>query len=305
MLKLYHYRGDLDRQQSLISEAMELERSAAAQSIRDADPRWAIKRDGPPVFVHAASFCLLFDSFAHSDQPASHVAAAKAAYATMLRRRDEAVAGGWHKRKLQLIISEAVTNAYLKFLQRAGLADEMLQLWTGMSVSDKEGNPQALVAVLNALSTAESGQLQAEQLMATEAPWNVQLVNAWLGCYERSGDWRGAEAVWLRMLERQVAPDSSAYRALMEVHMADGSAAQLAKIESLWAEMRGDSGPAGRPLTMAVKDYENLIKRAHHCGLSAEVLKWASRAEELSAWHQIDETSQRIAARCRRAEMRC
>ena len=64
MLKLYHYRGDLERQQSLISEAMEVERSAAAQAIRDADPRWAIKRDGPPVFVHAASFCLLFDSFA-------------------------------------------------------------------------------------------------------------------------------------------------------------------------------------------------------------------------------------------------
>jgi len=222
----------------------------------------------------------------------------------MLRRRDEAVAGGWHKRKLQLIISEAVTNAYLKFLQRAGLADEMLQLWTGMSVSDKEGNPQALVAVLNALSTAESGQLQAEQLMATEAPWNVQLVNAWLGCYERSGDWRGAESVWRRMLQRNIVPTSQSYRTLMQVHMADGSAAQLAKIESLWAEMRSGSGPAGRPLTMAVVDYENLIKTAHRCGLSAEVLKWASRAEELSAWHQFDEMAQRIVARCRRAEAR-
>jgi len=86
--------------------------------------------------------------------------------------------------------------------------------------------------------------------------------------------------------------------------MADGSAAQLAKIESLWAEMRGDSGPAGRPLSLAVVDFENLIKTAHRCGLPAEVRKWASRAEELSAWHQMDETSQRIAAQCRREEAR-
>ena len=130
-----------------------------------------------------------------------------------------------------------------------------------------------------------------------------QLVSAWLSCCADSGNWRGAEAVW-RMLERNISPTSHSYRKLMEVCIADGSAAQLAKIESLWAEMRGDSGPAGRSLSMAVVDYENLIKTAHRCGLSAEVLKWASRAEELSAWHQIDETAQRIVARCRRGEER-
>ena len=307
MLKLYHYRGDVQRQQALIIETLNLERSAAAQAIRDADPRWSFERDGPPVFVDAASFCLLFDSFAHSEEPANHVAAAKAVYATMLRRRDEAVRRGWHKRKLELIVTESVTNAYLRFLQRAGLADEMLQLWSAMSATEREGNPQALVAVLNALSTVDGGHLQAERLMETNGA-NVQLnvrhFNAWLGCCSRSGDWRGAEAVWLRMLERNISPTSQSYRKLMEVCIADGSASQLAKIESLWAEMRGDSGPAGRQLTMAVVDYENLIKRAHHCGLPAEVLKWVNRAKELSAWHQMDEASQRIVARCRRAEAR-
>jgi len=305
MLKLYHYRGDLERQQSLISEVMELERSAAAQAIRNADPRWVIERDGPPVFVHAACFSMLFDSFAHSDQPASHVADAKAAYAAMRRRRDEAVRRGWHKRELQLIVTEAATNAYLKFLQRAGLADEMLQLWEGTSASEKEGNPRALVAVLNALATVEGGHLQAEQLMQDDGAnvrLDVQQFTAWLSCYTDSGDWRGAEAAWRRMLERRVTPDSPTYRKLMQVYIADGSTAQLAKIESLWAEMRSGSGPAGRPLSMAVVDYEHLIKTAHRCGLRAEVLKWADRAKELSAWHQIDETAQHIVAQCRRGE---
>jgi pentatricopeptide repeat protein len=190
------------------------------------------------------------------------------------------------------------------FLQRAGLVDEMLRLWEGMSASDKEGNPQALIAVLNTLSSVENGHLQAERLMEAESSWNVQLVNAGLGCFTRSGDWRGAEAVWRRMLERDIVPTSHSYRELMQVHMADGSAAQLAKIESLWAEMRSGSGPAGRPLSMAVVDYENLIKCAHRCGLPAEVLKWADRAEELSAWHQIDVPSQHIVANCRRTEAR-
>lgn len=284
-----------------------MERSAEAQAIRDADPRWAIKRDGPPVFVDAASFSMLFDSFAHSDQPANHVAAAKAAYAAMRRRRDEAAKRGWQKRKLQLIVTESVTNAYLRFLQRAGLADEMLQLWSAMSATERDGNPQALVAVLNALSTVDGGHLQAEQLMETDganAQLGAQQFAAWLGCYTRSGDWRSAESVWRRMLERNIVPTSHSYRELIQVHMADGSAAQLAKIESLWAEMRSGSGPAGRPLTMAVVDYEHLIKTAHRCGLRAEVLKWADRAEELSAWHQMDEASQNIVARCRRAEAR-
>ena len=76
-----------------------------------------------------------------------------------------------------------------------------------------------------------------------------------------------------------VVPTSATYCTLMQVYMADGSASQLAKIESLFAEMqRGDSGQAGRPLHLPVADYEQLIKTANRYGLSAEVHKWADRA---------------------------
>ena len=54
MLKLHQHVGDIARQQSIIQEALDLERAAGN-----------VKSE-QPVFVDAAAFCMLFDSFARS-----------------------------------------------------------------------------------------------------------------------------------------------------------------------------------------------------------------------------------------------
>ena len=54
MLKLHQHVSDIARQQSIIQEAIELERATGSGD------------SGPPVLVDAAAFCMLFDSFARS-----------------------------------------------------------------------------------------------------------------------------------------------------------------------------------------------------------------------------------------------
>ena len=291
MLKLHQHVGDIARQQSIIEEALNLERAASNVE------------SGSSVFVHAGCFCMLFDSFARSPQPADYVSAAQSAYRSMLQRRAEATSKGWYKRELKLIVTEVAQSAYLKFLQRAGRIEEMMQMWRGMSAEDS-ANQRILTAVLNAMAGVGGCHLQAEQIMEAAGEsmqLGVQQFTAWLACYRHSGGWRGAESVWQRMQQSGVVPDSSAYRELMQVYMSDGSAEQLAKIESLYAEMqRGDGRLAGRPLHLSVADYEKLIKCAHMHDLPTEVHKWADRAREFGAWHQLDTPSQDIVQKTRR-----
>ena len=131
---------------------------------------------------------------------------------------------------------------------------------------------------------------------ATGTQIDVWIINAWLNCFERRGEWRGAETVWRRMAELGIAPDGYSHCALIQVYLSSGKAEQLAKIEPLYAEMISGSGPAGRPLQFSVRDLERLINTAHRCRLAAEVRKWAERATTAGVWDQLDKTSRRIVA---------
>ena len=98
------------------------------------------------------------------------------------------------------------------------------------------------------------------------------------------------------MAQLGIAPNSVSHRNLMQVYMASGEAEQLAKIESLYAEMASGSGPAGAPLQFSGRDFGQLIKTAHCCRLAAEARQWAERARAADLWDQLDEASQRIVA---------
>jgi pentatricopeptide repeat protein len=141
---------------------------------------------------------------------------------------------------------------------------------------------------------------EAERLVAAAQAGGVVMdakaVTFWLGCYVQSGEWRRAEAAWKRVVEAGVIPDAASYRNLMRVYMSNGEAEQLAKIDSLYEEMRNGSGPAGHPLQLSVRDFRSLLRTAHRCRLADAARKWADRAKAAGMLEQLDESSRHILA---------
>jgi pentatricopeptide repeat protein len=235
------------------------------------------------VFVDAACWGLLLESYATHDREA-RVEAAQSAFELMVQRHAEAAEQQDEERAQLLWVSDAARSTYLKFMQRTQ-PDRTPLLWGSMTRHQKEGNPRAFVAALNALSRSESSA-DAEALVAEydalRVPWSVQTFNAWLGCYEMRGEWEAAEAAWSRLPSLGIAPSAVSYRKLMQVLIADGSYDQLAKIEPLYQQMTGvgkDGADAThRPLRFSSHDYAMIIKTALRCGLGAEAHKWAQRA---------------------------
>lgn len=119
---------------------------------------------------------------------------------------------------------------------------------------------------------------------------DIAMLNAWIGCYRASGDWRGAERVWQRISERKLRPDSVSYRTLIKVYTGRGSTAQLAKIGPLLTEMH----EAGLQFTVA--DFQQLIKTAHACHKPNVVRSWVDLARTAGLTAQLDEKTRRIAA---------
>jgi pentatricopeptide repeat protein len=123
---------------------------------------------------------------------------------------------------------------------------------------------------------------------------NARIATSWLACYGLNGEWRGAERVWHRMAELNIAPDAASYCALMRAYTGNGEAEQLAKIEPLYTEMINGSGPAGAALQFSAGHFERLIRTALRCRLAAEARKWAERAKAVGLWEQLDKAIRRI-----------
>ena len=261
----------LQRQMDVIDQAMRLEQTVAEadqQAAATATANAATTLGGAsaitvgsrpaPVFVDSACVAVLLDSLtAHFGRP-DGVAEAQAAFATMIQRASDAGALGQRSRAHRLRVTEGARNAYLRFLQRAGLTGDVLRLWAAQSPADKESNPAGLAVVLRALALADDahghghghghGQLRAARLMDTDGArlqWTPELCGAWLSCFARRGDWRAAEDAWRRMRQRGVALDGDAHCKLMQIYIGSGEVEQLAKIEPLYAQMQNSSSSSG------------------------------------------------------------
>jgi len=89
------------------------------------------------------------------------------------------------------------------------------------------------------------------------------------------------------MVELNIAPTSTSYRMLMLVHTVSGEPEQLARVDSLYAEMCSGGGPAGHRFQFSIADFQSLINAAHCCRLADEVRKWLDRADSAGLLHQL------------------
>jgi pentatricopeptide repeat protein len=112
--------------------------------------------------------------------------------------------------------------------------------------------------------------------------WSAEVCLAWLSCFTRRCDCAGAEDAWRRMQQRGIAFDCDLYCKMLQIYIGSGEAAQLAKAEPLYAQMRGRSGkissegqhapslspsqqpPPPLPLRFSLHHFEQLIQAAHH-----------------------------------------
>lgn len=187
----------------------------------------------PLVLVHAPCYSLLFTTLAQCPDPKQHLTLARAAYATMLSRFEEALtltaqqataaarkrgeeahakkAGvaaasmrGASFRAQSLLVFDTARASYARFLVRAGASDFM-SLWAAAPASEKAGNVSLLTAALNHLAgsgdTARAREVIAE---ATQGSYPITLTvvvhTAWLGVCVARGDVQEAEAIWTRMM---------------------------------------------------------------------------------------------------------
>lgn len=318
LLKIHGTVGDVDRQVQLVAEAIELESVAQKNSQEGEEKGQEENAASAPVLVDSASACLVLNSLATSANPSEHAATAHAIYAGAVRRYiavaegpesagDDSgqthaaslLVGSLSARSLGLFVAESAHNAYFKFLQRAGEADQMLEVWPSIPASEKEGNPRLFVAMLNALAGgrphdgAQQAAALVEEMEGLNVPWDVQLANAWLGCFTRRGEWQQAEAVWARMhplsgdMRLAAGPGAASYLELMRTYMANAQPEQVAKIAALDAEMRSGQGPAGRKLVFQARDFKRLIQTAHRSRLPDQARFWSERARAAGVWEQM------------------
>jgi pentatricopeptide repeat protein len=275
MMRVLHLAGDVGRQQALIPTAIAKETDAEQEQL----PRDRDHNDGAPVFVDAAVYSMLFNSFALSANPRSFGAAAAAAYARMQRRYAVALASRQFARARALQVSDQAVSSYFKFLHRAGLHGDMMREWGALDPSVKQGNAPVCTSLLSSLAAqgdwaaAERVVVEMEQL---SIPWDVRTANAWLACYERDGAVEAAQRAWAHLAARTNLPfDAVSYRLMMQVHMARGGADMPGKVDSLHAELRAQCQGG-----LSLRDFAKLIRAAHAHGLHGETIKWAARASD-------------------------
>ena len=296
MVKLYQAVGDLQRIQSIIAEALQLEQQQDAGSSSSSS-------GARTCFVGYESFASLLESWSLSSSPATHQVDSAHVFGLLQSRF---VASSPSARHENLASLRGALDAFAK-LERAISGMSLLGRWRALSRIDKERNPLLLLAVLVCEFNAPNVTSMAQQPNAAEAariveaelawlgrsPIAVDLFHAWLSCYQRTGDWQGAERVCERMLESHIAPTSFTYRTLMEVYMRSDSSEQVEMIEKLYTEMRSGTGPAGR-LSMQPTDFAHLMHTAQAMGMEQEKKKWAGRAKTADVWPQTVESLQQV-----------
>lgn len=143
---------------------------------------------GTPIYVDASCYAVQVDLLtAHFGRP-SGVAEAQAAYASIIQRHADAVAHGHHARAHKLQANQSARNAYLRFLHRAGLTDDLMRVWAAQSPADKDSNPDGVAVVLRALSLANNCRQRVVRLMDTDGArlqWSAEVCRAWLSCFSR------------------------------------------------------------------------------------------------------------------------